>query len=663
MVTFMELVDKMEEFSRSRYEADLYKAAREEAALVIDFSLLDRFDPITADMLLEAPDLVLAALRDAAERIAGTRVAVRVRNLPPSREIRIRSLRSQHLGKMWCVDATIRSASEVKPQIRVAVFKCPECDALISVEQDSNIIKKPLQCECGRRGDFPLTGKKLMDVRWLTGTEPFETVEGEKPGDIAVFLKEDLTSPRMQRKTDPGARLKIVGILRELPKHIRGKLSTKMDMYLEALHAEPAEVEFEELEITHEDEKLIRDLAANPRIYDLLRASIAPGIFGHEEIKEAILLQLFGGVVHRLPDGSRIRGNLHILLTGDPGTGKTALMKLVTSIAPRARYVSGTGASGAGMTATVTKNEVIGSWVLEAGALILANKSVIAIDEFDKINRDDQVALHEAMSIETVSIAKASIVATLPAQTAVLAGANPKLGRFDAFRPIAEQLNIPETLLSRFDVKFALRDVPDKGMDERLADHIIMSRTNPETVMPAIDVALLRKYIAYAKKNVQSLELPEEAAKMLKNFYIDMRTRSATEETSVVAITLRQYEALHRLAEASAKIRLDTKILEEDAERAIRLMQYSMTQLGYDFETGRFDVDRLEGGVAASKRQRINKVLDIIELLQKESKEIAVEDVRAEAENQGIEGADEIIEHLKREGAIFEPRPGFLRKI
>lgn len=1037
----MELADKLEEFSRSRYEAEIYSAAKEEKALVIDFSLMDRYDPITADMLLESPDLVMDAFREAVERIAGSRVTVRVRGLPESRTIRIRDLRAKHLGKLWTLDTTIRSASEVRPQIYETTFKCPECDADIVVEQDSNLIKKPMQCQCGRRGDFKLASKKLMDIRWLTGTDPFEVVEGEKPGDAAVFLREDLTSPHMQRKSDPGARLRIVGVLRELPKRIRGKMSTKMDMYLEAIHLEPSEADFEEIETTHEDEKLIQELSANEKVYETLRASIAPGIYGYDEIKETLLLQLFGGVVHKLPDGTRIRGNIHVLLTGDPGcligderivlgngtivkiedigkrhlqkinasvltgeggkkkdkatvfhfyknqpilevvtesgksikgtynhpllcirniggglvrewkrldemkigdklavvtsipctvvkhietgfkpslrkygpkfkgklpkyldenlaafmgyvlgdgwvrkyevgfvvaeseidilekliklsetlfskrlyiqkrkikssfigkrainrkesityatissgdisdnlrflrtkrvpdiilrsgnsvvasflkwlyeadgsvfdkgrgnrsinlkskniellrdvqmlllrftihswilggdnlmirrgesilkfakhigfvskkkrtkiaqlaksaekfkrftsqrsekiikivrhgredvydievpkghrfiangiishnTGKTAMMKLVTGIAPRARYVSGTGATGTGMTASVIKNEVIGSWVLEAGALILANKSVLGIDEFDKIGRDDQVALHEAMSVETVSIAKASIVATLPAQTAVLAGANPKLGRFDPYRPIAEQINIPETLLSRFDLKFALRDVPEKGKDEKLAEHIIESRKRPEFVTPPITTNLLRKYIAYAKKTVQKLELTEEAAKMLKDFYIDMRTRSATEETSAVAITLRQYEALHRLAEASAKIRLDTKIRKEDAERAIRLMQYSMSQLGYDFETERFDVDRLEGGVTASRRQRINKILDILESMQKETKEVAIEDVRAEAENQGVTDIDEIIEHLKREGTIFEPRPGFLRKI
>jgi replicative DNA helicase Mcm len=375
-------------------------------------------------------------------------------------------------------------------------------------------------------------------------------------------------------------------------------------------------------------------------------------------------MQLFGGIRHKLTDGSTIRGNIHILITGDPGVGKSQILKLVSGVVPRGRYVSGSGVSGAGLTATVTKNELLGSWVLEAGALILCNKGLISIDEFDKMSRDDQVAMHEATSIETVSIAKASIVATLPAQTAVLAGANPKYGRFDPYKPIAEQIQIPETLLSRFDLKFALRDIPDKTNDEMLAEHILMSRKSPEASRPAIDTALLRKYVAYAKQ-IEEIELTDEAAKSMKDFYVDMRGRYSGEGIKTVSITLRQYEALLRIAEASAKIRLDSKIRTEDAQRAIRLVEYSLKQLGYDTETGRIDIDMLESGIPASRRSRINRINELIDELQKESPEIAEEDLFAEAETRGIgdtEKIKEVIEQLKREGTLFEPRPGFLRK-
>ncbi len=1037
----MDTQEKFDKFLREYYYPELVKSLKEDRALTVEFPDLDRYDPLLADELLEQPDRVLAAFNMAAAAVADSdeRINVRVRDLPESRNIRIRNIRAMHLNRLWTINATIRGASEVKPQIYEAIFECPDCKTKINVPQSGKIVQKPAVCECGRRGDFNLVDKKMFDVRWLKAQEPFEVTSGEQPGEIGLTLKEDLTTPKMQKKTDPGSNLVIVGTIKEVPKHIKGKLGTNLDMILEANHVETSQVEYEELDIMPEDERKIKELAANPDIYDMLRASIAPGIYGFDDIKDSVVMQLFGGQVHILPDGSRIRGNIHILITGDPGclvgderivlgngsiakmqdigkehlqninvdiltgeggkkrdkatvfhlyknqpimeiitesgksikgtynhplmclrsdkgiirewkrmdkmkigdkvavvtsipctikkhvdtefkqvsrkygpkfkgklprhldenlaafmgyalgdgwvdeyevgfvvaeseidildkllkiseilfsirptvtkrkimpgfigkrlinrkqsltyasiyskdiasnlnfikakrvpnlvlrsgnkvvasflrwlyeadgsvfdkgrgnrsinlksrnvellrdvqmlllrfaihsrilgndnlmirrgesilkfakhigfvsekkrakllqlaesaktfkrftsqrserivkiikytsedvfdievpashrfiangiishnTGKTQMLKLVSSIVPRGRYVSGTGASGAGLTATVTKNEALGTWMLEAGALILCNKGLIAIDEFDKMNRDDQIAMHEATSVETVSIAKASIVATLPAQTAVLAGANPKLGRFDPYMSIGEQIQIPETLLSRFDLKFALRDMPSRAGDERLAEHIITSRTRPDSMEPPIPLNLLRKYIAYAKQ-IKSIELSGEAANMLKNFYIDMRNRYTSNERQAVSITLRQYEALLRLAEASAKVRMDTVVRTHDAERAIKLMMASLTQLGYDVETQTFDVDRLEGGVTSSKRNKMLHLLKILDELQKESKEVAVDDLKAEAETQGITDIDEIVDKLNREGMIMYPRPGFLRRV
>ncbi len=664
-----ELTTKIEDFFQKHYYSEVLNARKSDYTVTVDFSDIDRYDPILSDILLEDPENTLQQMNDAAKGIAQEeqKITVRVRNLPVTRDMRIRNLRAKHLGKLWSVETIVKAASEVKPQIYEAYFECPECSNVIVMKQDKNILQKPTWCDtasngCGRRGDFKLVDKKMFDYRWLICTDPYDLITGERPGEITVFLREDLTTPRMQKKTDPGSRLRITGVLKELPKHIKGKLSTRMDIHIDANNIETSQIEFDELDITPEEELEIKKLSKDPDVFQKLVGSIASGIYGYDEIKESIILQLFGGIPHVMADGTRIRGNIHILLTGDPGIGKTMLLKLVSSIVPRGKYVSGTGASGPGLTATVTKNEAIGGWILEAGALILCNKGTICIDEFDKMNKDDQIAMHEATSIETVSIAKASIVATLPAQTAVLAGANPKLGRFDPFRPIAEQINIPETLLSRFDLKFALRDRPDKASDERLAEHILRSRISPDTIEPVIDIMLLKKYIAYAKR-INTLELAEEAAQTMKNFYVEMRNEYTIGDTPTVAITLRQYEALLRLAEASAKVRLETKITKEDAERAIRLMKYSLNQLGYDFETGRIDIDRIESGVTASKRKRIVSIVQIIERMHKEMKEIAIEDIKAEAENEGIENAEDLIDMLKRDGTIFEPRPGFIKKV
>lgn len=643
------------------------KASQSEGELVIDFNALDRFDPLITDELLEQPEKVFEAFQQAIENIdmpGYSNINVRLTSLPEKREKRIRNLRSSDIGKLICIEGIVKSATEVMPQIYKSIYKCPDCGALIEVEQRENTVKKPNFCECGRRSGFILEEELKMDVRWITVNEPFDLTEGEKPGEIKVFLKGGLTTTKMQRRTDPGNRLRITGTVKEQAVVKNGKKKLLMTMIMDANNVEYSEKEYEDIVITEEDEKKIEEFAKDPEVYRKLRASIAPGIYGHDEIKDAILMQMFGGTEHRSPDGTKTRGNIHILITGDPGVAKSQILKLVADIIPRGRYVSGKGVTGAGLTATVRKDEEIsGSWVLEAGALILANKGLISIDEFDKMNVDDQVAMHEAMSIETVSIAKASISATLPAKTAVLAAANPQLGRFDPMRSIIEQIKIPETLMSRFDLKFALRDVPERSSDERIVTHILHSRTEPDTVKPIVDTDLFRKYIAYAKMKCPSIQLSEDAKKMLKEFYVDMRNKNLTEGSHAVAITLRQFEALIRLAQASAKIKLKDYADQEDAQRAIELMKFSLRQLGADPETGEIDIDRIESGVTNTQRGRIKSILDLIDELGTGGKEIPLEDLSAEAEQRGIANIEEVVERLKRDGNVFEPRHGYIKKL
>ena len=663
------LVPECEQFLRQKEVMQALIEACEEGrgSITIDFMSLDRFNPALAERLLEEPEKVLQAFSEAINNIElppHEPMEVRVKNLPKSRNIRIRNLRAKHIGKLVEIEGVVKAASEVRPQIYEAVFQCPECGNLIPVEQDSPTLKQPTMCECGRRGIFKLVEKKMYDIRWLTVNEPFEITSGEPPSKINVLLKKDLTTPEMQRKSDPGNQLRIVGILKEIPKRVQGKISTRPEIYFEAVYIESKEEEFEEVKITEEDKKRIHELAKRSDIYDILIASIAPGIYGWEEIKEAILLQLFGGIRHEFEDGTHVRGNIHILITGDPSTAKSVLISNVVKALPRGRYVSGKGVTGAGLTTTVVKNELLGGWVLEAGALILANNSILAIDEFDKMSKEDQIAMHEAMSIETVSVAKASIVATLPARTAILAAANPKLGRFDPYLSILEQIDIPETLLTRFDLKFALRDVPDKTRDRELVEHVTASRMDKDIARPVLDLNFLRKYIVYARKTITDIKLTDEAAEILKNFYVELRNRYSGDKVPTVPITLRQYEALIRLAEASAKVRLDNFVRKEDAERAIRLMKVSLQQLGIDVDTGRIDIDKIESGITSSQRSKMRLLLEIIsELEEKLGKNIPIEDVKAAAEEQGIDNVDELLERLKNEGLIFMPRAGHIRKV
>lgn len=659
-----ELKDNIYSFLEKK-QGELVFAATNDKSFIIDFAEVDRHDPDLAEALLERAEdtieLFESAIRDFKD--LETKVELQFRNLPQSQYVRIRNLRIKHMTKFLTVDGMVKVASEVKPRIYETVHECQECGSHFTVEQRGSILTKPYVCpECGKRTIFKLIEKKMYDSRWITIQEPFEITSGEKPGEIKIYLKKNLTTPDMQRRTDPGNRILVTGVLKELPRNIRGRDATHSDTYIEANHVELVEQELEEIKISDEDERQILELARQPDVYEKLLNSLAPSIYGNREIKEAVLLQLFGGTPALLPDGTRIRGNIHILIVGDPATAKSQLLKLSTNFIPRSKYVSGKGVSGAGLISTVRKDEFTGGWVLEAGALVLCNKGMLSIDEFEKMAQEDMVAMHEALEQGTVSIAKASIVATLPADTSVLAGANPKLGRFDVYKSIADQIMIPPTLLSRFDVKFALRDVPNPEQDGKLVDYVLEARKNTKSIEPEIKHSLLRKYVAYSRQNIKDVELTDETLQAFKKFFIDMRGKYS-EEDRIVPITFRQFEGLIRLAQASAKIKLRKITTKEDADRAISLMQTSLRQLGYDAETQKMDIDRMESSVAGTQRSQIRVLMDIVTELEKDIGEAAIEDVEARAEDEGIKNCSELIQKLKKEGLLYEPKSGYLKKV
>ncbi len=663
-----EAVEKFRLFLNDDYGKELYKAAEEESSLIVDFTKLDkRFDELS-QMLLEKPEHFMKVAKTAVDGIdLPAPVKIRFSNLPETSIVNVRDLRSKHIGKFVCIEGTVRRASEIRPEIVAVDWKCHECDNVTRHPVSGTFISKPFRCgnvldgkTCDGKS-FAEENKVMIDARWITIEEPFELTEGEKPSQVNVWLSEDLVSSDGRRMTDPGNRLKIMGILREVPKGKMG--SVKLDFYLDANHVEPTETTWERLKISKGEEEQIKEFAKDPNIYDKLVDSMAPSLYGLRHIKESIILQLFGGVPRKLPDGTHFRGDIHILIIGDPSSGKSQLLKLVPEIVPRGRYVSGKGVTGAGLTATVTKDEqFMGGWVLEAGALVLTNKGLLSIDEFEKMSQEDQVAMHEALEQGTISIAKASIVATLPAKTSVLAGGNPKFSRFDPMRSISEQIDIPPTLLSRFDLKFTLRDVPDGKVDRKIVEHVMKSRHEADLIKPAIPPDMVRKYVAYAKER-HSPQMTPEVSKLLKNFYV--KTRSRAEGGGPVPITLRQFEALLRLAEASAKIRLSNEITKDDANRAIRLMKDSLKDLGYDTETGGIDVDKSEGGTTFSQRSKITRILNLIDQLSGGEREIVpLPKLRDMAAKEGIDTAevDEIVERLKRDGTLFEPNPGYVQR-
>jgi replicative DNA helicase Mcm len=658
-----EIKNKFIEFLEEYYKKEIGKISLQDLrSLKIDFSLLQSFDLELSELLISYPEETLKIFEEALyDYIPEFKEKVRIRffNFPKSLETRIGNLRSEHIGKLVIVDGIVKKASEVRPEIYEAIFQCIECKNLISVIQTERAIKKPIKCSRCEGRTFEMVGERLYDARWVVIEEPYEIISGERPTSIMVYLKEDLVDPKNRIKTDPGNRIKVIGILKRIPR--KKKNLRTLEIFIDAINFESLETEWQEIEISKEDEEKIIQLSKDPNVYQKFINSIAPSIFGLEEVKEAILLQMFGGNEKIMPDGSRIRGEIHILIVGDPSTGKSQILKVISQLMPRGKYVSGTTSTAAGLIATVSRDEeFLGGWVLEAGAVVMANQSVCAIDEFEKVEKRDLIALHEAMEQGSVSIAKASIVATLPAKTAILAGANPKYGRFDPYIPIKEQIEIPETLLSRFDLKFVLRDVPNAEIDKKIIEYIEKTRFfETEKFKEILDPYFIRKYIAYARKNCKP-KMTKEAFDKIANFYYEMRQKSTG---TAVSITLRQFEALIRLAEASAKVRLGNEIKEEDAERAIRLMKISLSQLGFEPELGTIDIDKAEGRISASQRGKIKSVISIIEDLQKIfGNMIPEQEVIKRAKEMGIEDVEEILNKMKLEGEIYSPKPGFIGK-
>lgn len=665
------LISNFEKFVKRSCVPTLLKAIRSgERSLVIEFNELDKFNTDLSDALLQEPEKAIIAFERAVKNLdvpTDEHIFVRFKGLPASVKVKIRDLRSKHLTKTVSVDGLIRQASEVRPEVIEATFECPDCGNRMVIAQDGLVFTPPSMCICGRRTKFKTIEKKFTDMQTLTVEEHPEDLSGaQQPSRIKTLLYNDLVEPELREKLTPGNRVLVHGVLKEMPIQANGGGIKKLyDIYLGANYLEPQVQEFEALEVSPEEEVEIKEIANSHNVWERITNSLAPSIYGHTMVKKAILLQLFGGTQKTRPDGVVTRGDMHILLIGDPGAGKTQLLKYVYGLAPKSRYVSGKSASAAGLTATVVKDDLLKGWTLEAGALVLANNGIALVDEIDKMSAEDSSAMHEALEQQTVTVNKATIHATLNAKAAVLGAANPKYGRFDPYKPVADQITMPDTLLSRFDLIFPIRDKPDAEKDARLADHILKLHRLPDSAPPEIPANLLRKYIAYARRSCAP-KLSPEAVEVIKDFFVSLRAKYAGDENKSVPISPRQLEALVRMSEASARIKLADTVTKDDAQVAVDLLRFCLSQVATDPETGALDIDRLASGMTSSKRNKLNTVLDIIAALEQENgKNVPVSMILERAKTRGIseDDCDGIITELKKKGDIMEPRSGLIQRL
>ncbi|KAI0554633.1 MCM-domain-containing protein [Xylaria curta] len=545
--------------------------------------MLVLFDQVAMDVvLLHYPDY---------ERIHSD-IHVRIFDLPV--HYTLRQLRQSHLNCLVRVSGVVTRRTGVFPQLIYIKFDCTKCGVTLGpFQQESNVEVKIKYCQnCQSRGPFTVNSEKTIyrNYQKLTLQESPGTVPaGRLPRTREVILLWDLID-----KAKPGEEIEVTGIYRN---NYDAQLNNRNGFpvfatILEANNIVKAHDQLAGFRLTEEDEQEIRKLSRDPQIIDKVVNSIAPSIYGHTDIKTAVALSLFGGVAKTAKGSHHVRGDINVLLLGDPGTAKSQVLKYVEKTAHRAVFATGQGASAVGLTASVRRDPLTSEWTLEGGALVLADKGTCLIDEFDKMNDQDRTSIHEAMEQQTISISKAGIVTTLQARCGIIAAANPIGGRYNSTIPFSANVELTEPILSRFDILCVVRDTVDPSEDERLARFIVgsHSRSHPSTqggeqpedmdqdTDPAqesqdaqkkegeIPQELLRKYILYAREHCQPKLLHMDEDKVARLF-ADMRRESLA--TGAYPITVRHLEAIIRISEAFCRMRLSEYCSAQDIDRAI----------------------------------------------------------------------------------------------
>lgn len=630
-------------------------------SLDIEYRHIELFDRELALELINNPTEWLKAATDAISEIDlpnniyMTDITVRVIGLYQDQEVTISKLRNIHLEKFVAIRCSIAKATEVRPAYEIVAFKCMRCGYITKVSQskDSDLLDEPFAgCEnetCGKKGPFKRVDEEstTYNHQYLKIQEPLENLRGRQPEFLYVSCTDELAGIRK-----PGDKVIITGILKSRIKTKKEGKTRFLDFLFVANSIQPSDKDYESIEITSKDEEKIRALARTGNIKETIISSIAPSIFGNLNIKEGIALQLFSGNGVDLPDGTHKRGDIHILMVGDPGVAKSQLLKFVAGFAPRAVQVSGRSASAAGLTGAAVHDDFDGKWAIEAGALTMAGEGgICCVDEMDKMKEHDRGSIHDALEQQYVNVAKAGVFAQLPTGCALLGAANPKYGRYDKYDSITSQFNLGDALLSRMDLLYVMRDAPDEKNDASLAWHILDDNyTNSEL----IDLELLRKYIAYAKTHCFP-KMTAEAKACIVNFFVNTRKTAETVKDTI-PITVRALESAKRLAVANAKMRLSDVVEKSDAEAAVTLLLKNLHEVGIDPDTGKLDASIIESGCSGSQRHKIKTLKDIIRSLCDKSmgsNAARLEDIELECEKMNIEDPIGLLTKLKTQGDIL----------
>lgn len=597
---------------------------------------------------------------------------LRITEIGADRAIAISDIREDSIGELISVNGIVRKITQVKYELVIGVFKCSRCPAKIRVIQSGGQMVGPGACYLEQDGCGRGVGKGRDNTRFTLieiesvyrNVQKFEIQEspedisgGEQPNKLIGYVYDDLVG-----HMTAGDRVTLTGWL-DIDQTKEAKEKGIFDLRFTTNNIKQLNESDECNRLTDEELTEIKELAKSPDHIKKLINSIAPSIHGYDEIKEAIALQLFGGVAKQAADGQRLRGDFHILLVGDPGIAKSQLLHYSSKLSNRGTYVSGKSSTAAGLTAAAVKDEFgEGRYVLEAGALVMADKGFAAVDEMDKMSEQDRSSMHEVMESQTVTVAKAGIKATLMTRCPVLGAANPKLGRFDPTESLTSQIDMPPALLSRFDLIFALTDNINAERDAAIARHILgnhisavplESKGQAETKSTLYDRETIKKFVLHGRTIIP--KIPAELIEMMVAEYV--RVRKLGEKDNKMSITPRQSEAYIRLSEASARMRFSESVEKEDVERAIRIVNnYLLKLLGGD-------VDNAVSNLPTNERQRIDTIKRILRTGERGT--MMFDELLNTAVSSGIneDRVRRLLDEMVNKGIVLCPKVGWYKVI